>query len=364
MMKMTSHSIIREFHPGWFGAVMGTSILSVILAANPGGLLGLSALMALLAKIFYILAASFLLIFTGMMVVRIIRFPKNLSADLKNPAIEAAAATFPGGLLVFASATAQVGGFVLGEQIRLILLVCLGVAGVVLTGTIGLHFIYSLLTSGEIQYSQVNGSWFLPPVINIIIPLALLPLTSDFSISFARGVIVLSFAAWGIGFFLFLLMAGLLFTRMVLHPLPGAPFAPALWIGLGPVGVGSLSLIRLGQASILIFQDNSQAVLVGNVLNIFSTAFWGFGLFWFGMVLMLTIHYLTRGGIPFGIGWWAFTFPLGAFTMATLVLSRIWQAFWMEGLAVLLTVLLLVFWLVVTFRSIQGIRTGEIWLRK
>ena len=56
------------------------------------------------------------------------------------------------------------------------------------------------------------------------------------------------YAFFGMGLLLFLLVASLLYDRLVFHALPAAPLAPSLWIGLGPVGVGALVLLRLGQA--------------------------------------------------------------------------------------------------------------------
>ena len=47
------------------------------------------------------------------------------------------------------------------------------------------------------------------------------------------------------GILLFVLVASLLYDRMVFHPLPAAPLAPSFWIGLGPIGVGSLALLGL-----------------------------------------------------------------------------------------------------------------------
>jgi tellurite resistance protein TehA-like permease len=50
------------------------------------------------------------------------------------------------------------------------------------------------------------------------------------------------------------------------------------------------------------------------------------------MAVLITLRYL-RAGIPFNLGWWGFTFPLGVYSLATLklastlhlvVLQRIW----------------------------------------
>jgi len=54
------------------------------------------------------------------------------------------------------------------------------------------------------------------------------------------------------------------------------------------------------------------------------------------------VRYLRAGGLPFHLGWWAFTFPLGAFAVATLNIARAWD---------------------VPVRTAAATLTGRIWLR-
>lgn len=49
---------------------------------------------------------------------------------------------------------------------------------------------------------------------------------------------------------------------------------------------------------------------------------WGFGFWWMLMALLITARYL-REGIPFNLGWWGFTFPLGVFALTTLKLASL-----------------------------------------
>ena len=52
------------------------------------------------------------------------------------------------------------------------------------------------------------------------------------------------------------------------------------------------------------------------------------------------------------IGWWVFTFPLGAYTVATLVLTVAWNVAALNVLGALLFVLLVAFWLVVAANTL------------
>ena len=77
------------------------------------------------------------------------------------------------------------------------------------------------------------------------------------------------------GLLLFVLVASLLYDRLVFHPLPAAPLAPSLWIGLGPIGVGGLALLRLGQAGAPVWGDAAPAVQAMSLIG--ASALWGFG---------------------------------------------------------------------------------------
>ncbi|HUX86835.1 MAG TPA: hypothetical protein VMW65_07515, partial [Chloroflexota bacterium] len=83
---------------------------------------------------------------------------------------------------------------------------------------------------------------------------------------------------------------------------------------------------------------------------------WGFGLWWLATAILLLGRYRRTGYLPYGVGWWVFTFPLGAFTVATLVLAAAWNVAALSVLGALLFVLLVVFWLVVTANTLWHIR--------
>ena len=92
-----------------------------------------------------------------------------------------------------------------------------------------------------------------------------------------------------------------------------------------------------------------------------ATALWGFGVWWLAVAALLLLHYLRSGPLPYGIGWWGFTFPLGAYTVATLTLARAWNLSGLDWAGAGLFVLLCAFWLTVAGRTIWALRTGEAW---
>jgi len=110
-----------------------------------------------------------------------------------------------------------------------------------------------------------------------------------------------------------------------------------------------------------------KAARVSGAVNALSSigalALWGFGVWWLIVTALLLWHYLRAGRLPYGIGWWAFTFPLGAYTVSTLTLARMWKLGALEGFGAVLFILLAMFWTIVILRTLMAIRTGEAWRR-
>lgn len=75
--------------------------------------------------------------------------------------------------------------------------------------------------------------------------------------------------------------------------------------------------------------------------------------------IVLTLRYL-REPFPFAMSWWAFTFPLGAYTVATYLLAEAYQSAVLTIFGLALWLLLLFFWTVVLIRTVAGTYTGAL----
>jgi C4-dicarboxylate transporter/malic acid transport protein len=352
---------LHGFHPGWFGAVMGTAVVGVVAYQNPGNTDGLKDA-AHSAGVFVVALAAVLAVALGLpYVVRWLRHPAAAVADLRNPVAGALYGTFPGGLLVLAVGIATVGPSLNAPDAVTTTVAILATIGLILAFGISVVFAYLLFATPQIGPQTANGAWFIPPVVNIVAPLALAPLVSHVGSGDATTLIVAGYAFLGMGLLLFVLVASLIYDRLVFHPLPAAPLAPSLWIGLGPVGVGVLGLLRLAQVGAPIW--GSSAAAVSAVSSVGAAILWGFGLWWLAAAILLLIGYLRAGRLPYSVGWWGFTFPLGAFAAATLALARAWQSVVLEDLAVALFALLVAFWVAVAAGTLRAVRSGHAWAR-
>jgi C4-dicarboxylate transporter/malic acid transport protein len=353
--------IVRGFHPGWFGAVMGTAIVGVAVYLNPGSESSLTHTAHIAGVAFALAAWAAAVLIAGPYLARLVRHPDAALADLRHPVLGALYGTLAGAILVLAVATATVGGSVLSPHTVVTIVAVLAAVGGLVAFTTGVLFTYVLFTRDGLAADVANGGWFIPPVVSIIVPLTLIPLLPHVGDSAARLLLLAGYAGLGMGLLLFLIVAAVLFGRLVFHPLPPATLAPSLWIGLGPIGVGTLALLRLATAGQPYW--GTDAAAVERLSTIGAAVLWGFGLWWLATAAVLLARYLHQGRLPFGVGLWAFTFPLGAYTVATIQLARSWPSHPLEWAAAGLLLLLAGFWLSVSAGTLNAIRTGRAWQR-
>jgi len=88
---------------------------------------------------------------------------------------------------------------------------------------------------------------------------------------------------------------------------------------------------------------------------------WGFGLWWMLMALLITARYL-RDGIPFHLGWWGFTFPLGVYSLATLKLGAWLGLAFFQHMGLVLVVALVGLWMMVASLTLRGAWRGELFV--
>ncbi|WP_133663461.1 hypothetical protein [Paraburkholderia sp. BL10I2N1] len=86
---------------------------------------------------------------------------------------------------------------------------------------------------------------------------------------------------------------------------------------------------------------------------------WGAGLWWLFTAVFFTLRYRTEG-LPFNLGWWGFTFPLGVYTVATLGLNRVTGFAGFAAIGIVLAMLLGGLWLVVLSKTLRELARGQL----
>ena len=154
----------------------------------------------------------------------------------------------------------------------------------------------------------------------------------------------------------------ILLLRMAVHKLPTPNMAASSLLALGPLGTGALGLLLLGNNASTVFAVQGLAG-VGAVAQglgvIGGLLLWGLGFWWLLLALLILGRYL-RDGIPFNLGWWAFTFPLGVYALATLKLAEVLQLAFFSLFGQALVVALALLWLLVMAGTLRGAWRGEL----
>ena len=300
-------------HPAWFGSVMGTGALGLAVSAQEE-IAG--ARWPVVVGLVIILIASVLAVVLAPRYLRRLATRETLAHELADPAHGPMLATVPAGLLVLSVGWGRVAPQLLPAGPSLWIAGILLVIGAVMALVLGLTWSASMLQASH-GLDRVNGGWLIPPVMNLLVPLALTPFILAHPAQ-AMALLLIGFAFYGIGAILFVIVMTLLVARFATHePLP-AMMVPSLWIPLAPAGVLGLSLLRLQQAAVAAEVPGFSGVTAGLVISAMGL---GFGLWWAGFAWLELRRIRRAGGPPLHPGWWGFVFPVAAMVLSTSALA-------------------------------------------
>ncbi|WP_336342394.1 TDT family transporter [Pseudomonas atacamensis] len=352
--------VIRQFTPNWFAATMGTGVLALALAQLPLAIPGLRAVAEGL-WLFNILLFS---LFTAAYAARWILFFDEARRIFGHSTVSMFFGTIPMGLATI------INGFLLfglprwGDGV-IQLVEVLWWTDVAMSLACGVLIPYMMFTRQEHSIDQMTAVWLLPVVAAEVAAASgglLAPHLTD-----AHGqliVLTTSYVLWAFSLPVAFSILTILLLRMALHKLPHENMAASSWLALGPIGTGALGMLLLGGEAPAIFAANGLPG-VGEIASglglVAGITLWGFGLWWMLMALLITVRYL-RDGIPFNLGWWGFTFPLGVYSLATLKLASILNLTFFSVFGTALVILLAAMWLIVGKRTVQGAWRGELFV--
>lgn len=182
----------------------------------------------------------------------------------------------------------------------------------------------------QYEIKHANPAWFIPVVGNVVVPLG--------GVAFAPTEVSWFFFSIGIVFW-GVLMTIVMYRLFFHEPLPER-LTPTLFILIAPPAVGFLAWTKLNPGDVDAF---------GRILY-YSALF---------ITLLLAGNARRFLRLRFFLSAWAYSFPLAAITIATLVMAdKLGGAFVTLG-GLLLAILTLVL-LLLTLRTLQGMLRGEI----
>ena len=182
----------------------------------------------------------------------------------------------------------------------------------------------------NMEITHSNPAWFIPIVGNVIVPIG--------GESFAPLAILIYFFA--VGIFFWIVLMPIIINRIIFHHQLAQKFIPTLFILIAPPSVSVISYIKL----------------TGN-FDFFASFLYSIGLF-FTLLLLFRIKDFIK--LPFFISWWAFTFPLAAMTIASLIVYHITHTLFYSYIAhfLILATTLIIF--IVGYKTLYHMTKKEI----
>lgn len=346
---------IKHFAPGWFAVIMGTGGLANILffwERQFPGLWRTSYAVAALADVgYFVVLVPWLL--------RWIHHFDYVRRDLEHPVATNFFVTMPVATVILGTNIHLIWSpylapaLVFASTLACWIIAVLGVAGFTLFTTF--RFIRSEAVPDP---ATMNFSWIMAPIANMALLLLgnqVLGSILQRHAAWGLTVFVMNAAMLGIGFFLFLFVGAIIFVRLAQHPLPPADTTPTFGIFLSAAGLAVSCLLDLGTHAKAL-----GLVTEPGVFTVGAAALWGFGMWILAIIAIICVHQLRRGGIPFGLGWWAFVFPLAAYTIGSQKLAGRFPSPLTQGYAMALTILLVLLWVYILVNTLRGVVRGTL----
>lgn len=333
--------IVKTFAPGWPAAVMGTgafALATLRFAEGTPALEGLAwGLHGFNLVLFALISIPWLL--------RWAMAPSAVAATFRHPVAASFYPTYAIALLILAGELRAFGGHVDAAVVVWWL-------GVALMFALATTVLLAIFEGEHVNLDHITPGVFMPPVGLVVIPVAGAPLLSAQPEALRDLALAINGIGLGAGFFMYLALLALAFHRFYVHKRIPPMMAPTFWINLAPLGVMVVSGLNLVAA--LPFSGDKGVYVVAAFL------LWGFGAFWLFLAALLTWSLRKTTPLPFSLTWWAFTFPLGAFTLGS---QRLAEATGMStplAFGWLAWALLAAIWSLTLFKTIAGVLSGRL----
>ncbi|KAK2480955.1 hypothetical protein H9L39_06594 [Fusarium oxysporum f. sp. albedinis] len=351
--------IVVNFTPSWFTVTMGTGITSVLLHNLPYH----GRWLFYVSCIIFCLNIVLFTLFSCISIVRYTYFKGIWYSTLRHPAQAVFLGTIPVGFATI---------------INMIVFVCVPAWGdwaanfawalwwidVVMATACSLYIPHCIMRTEGITLDQVNPSWLFPVIADIVastsgaIVANVLPNDQH-----AIWTVITSYILWGTSVPMAIVILAMYYNRLMIHDILPGQVAVASFIAIGPLGMGAAAIQLLGQVSLKLFARNDfipKAPIAGQFFYLTgiltALILWGFAVVW----LFFALATIIRRQVTFNLTWWAFTFPLGVFTVATTTLAQELPSKFFKVLGTIFSVAEFLLWVMVACGTIKASLNGQL----
>ncbi|HEY0271431.1 MAG TPA: TDT family transporter [Sphingomonas sp.] len=344
--------MIRQFTPNWFAATMGTGVLALALPQVPA----IGDRLRPIGEALWLFDILLFAAFSCLYAARWLLFGHEARRIFGHNVVSMFIGTIPMGLATIVNGFLVFGLPLWGEAV---IPVAQGLwwIDVAMALACGVAIPYLMFTRQEHRLDQMTAIWLLPVVAAGVAGVSgglLAPHLADPDAQFAT--LVASYVLWAYSMPVAFGILVILILRMALHQLPHGSMAASSWLALGPIGTGALGMLALGGDAPAILAAHGLAA-IGPVAQgigaITGLGLWGFGLWWLILATAITVRYF-RAGVPFNLGWWGYTFPLGVYALATFRLGTTLHSGVFGIVGAVLTAALAAMWAIVATQTLRG----------
>ena len=352
------HNIIRQFTPNWFTVSMGTGVVALIISEFPM----LKALTWQLGTGLWYFNILLFVLFTVLYGLRWAFYPHEAKQIFQHPSMSLFLGTIPMALATILNGFLKYGQPIYGDT-AVQIAQTLWYADVVLALLVAWVVPFAMYRHQEHALQQMTAVWLLPIVACEVAAssggLLLGHLAAD---THAVAILLGCYVLWGVSVLPAFAILTILMLRLVLHKLPEKEWAISSWLALGPIGTAALALLVLGHQAPTLMASLGLAQL-GQFFQqagiLASLILLGFGLWWLGIAVLTTLHH-AKQDLPFNLGWWGLTFPLGVYTLAILTLAQQLNLAFLYAVGYAFATILMLLWSLVATKTAQGFYQGHL----
>lgn len=351
--------MVRQFTPNWFAATMGTGVLALALPQVPGAGPLFHAVGAALWRFDIALFALFTLLYAA----RWTLFGHEARRIFGHNTVSMFIGTIPMGLATILNGLLFFGLPAWGADV-IPVAQALWWLDVAMAVACGVAIPFLMFTRQEHALEGMTAVWLLPVVAAEVAAATGGQLAPHLAGQAQFATLIGSYVLWALSVPVALSILVILILRMALHKLPHESMAASSWLSLGPIGTGALGLLVLGGQAPAIFAANGLAdvgIAANGIGVIGGILLWGFGLWWFLLAAFITARYF-RDRVPFNLGWWGYTFPLGVYALATLKLGHTLHLGVFGVIGAGLVALLAIMWALVATLTAHGGWRGHLFV--
>lgn len=336
--------------PHWFTAVMGTGIVGIAAHTLPVS----SPVLHDLSVAAWVLDIAVGVTIVTLTVAHYVTDPRAVRRYLLDPTSAPFYGAMSMGILTMGTSTLLIGSEFLGLRAAADIDLTLWWIGTLIG--LGSAAIVPVLafTRHRVAADAATPVWLLPVVAPMVSAAGGALLLDHVHGTAAQALAIACYAQFGATLMAAVAITGSVWNRLAHHQHRDPAAAPALLIVLGPLGQSVTA------AGLLADHAPESLGLTRHAMTVFSILFgipvMGFALLWLAIAAAIVID-TARRGLPFTLGWWSFTFPIGTCVTGATVLAHHTGAAVLTALAVALYALLLLGWTLAAGGTIRMLAT-------